>query len=142
MTTWWLILIMSGAGQQVPMSNLSSCLEAKLAYEKRYYRLDASCLNTKTGEVIFKQQNGWVMENNLTERMKKYALAVDGYTPEEHREAAMFADLQATMRALEVAKEALSIIKTGKDKMGLKHDFPSETAEEALKTIDEILGKS
>lgn len=55
MRTWALILIMQGAGLQVPMADLRSCLEAKAAYEKRYYKLDASCLNTKTGEVVFKQ---------------------------------------------------------------------------------------
>ena len=77
----------------------------------------------------------------LQERMKKYALAVDGYTPEEYREAAMYADLQATVRALEVARDTLGSV--WYSEFGESTDcMEGRLIDDALKTIDQTLGKA
>ena len=67
---------------------------------------------------------------SLHERMKKYAGRL--YT---HEETEMLSDLQATMRALEVAREKLKFYANHKASM---YDT-GEQAKSGLKIIDEIL---
>jgi tRNA A58 N-methylase Trm61 len=65
--------------------------------------------------------------------MKKYAELMDVYMLEEHHINAMFTDLQATVRALEVAREALQDAN--------KYVIENELIE-AIQHIDKTLGKA
>lgn len=86
------------------------------------------------------QQEGVSM--SLHERMKKYAERL--YT---HEEKALLSDLQATVRALEVAREALVVysdrdnwIPTIPHGLSCIARIQEEKAQQALKAIDEIMG--
>jgi hypothetical protein len=82
--------------------------------------------------------------DGITERMKKYAEAAVNEPWEfkvcrEHGQ--MLSDLQATMQALEVAREALSECHEAMGYMS-EYDIPlcmPERTEAALKTINKIL---
>jgi hypothetical protein len=82
---------------------------------------------------------------NIANRMKKYDKKFNGkerlYTDES---LAVYADLQAAMQALDVAREALAdIAKRGKDPF-TSHKWlvhSRDVAEQALITINKLLGE-
>ena len=98
---------------------------------------------------------------SITERMKKYAEVTDGYLPSIHEStmekcAMMFSDLQATMRALKAAREAMSYTInrlhwhydenadendcSPRDAHAYDNGLVIRKAHATMKTIDDILG--
>lgn len=74
---------------------------------------------------------------NITERMKKYAELIKNKVFLNYCDD-MFTDLQSTMNALEVAREALSTCRLF---AGCEREYDEQAVEEALQQINQILGE-